>query len=71
MVITNIYQNKRNPNKYIEVRHYNCGHYVAHQYMFWEKTGIKNILGSRSGRFFRFKKATLNSILEDYILLVK
>ncbi len=68
MPFVKTYQNKRNPHKYIEVRHYKDGHYVAHQYMKWNN-GVKNILGSRTGRLFRFRKRTLESILEDYILL--
>ena len=59
------YTNNRNPNKHIEVRHYSDGHYSARQYMEWEN-GVKNILGSRTGRLFRFRKNTLKSILEDY-----
>lgn len=59
-----IYQNLRNENKFIEVVHYNCGHYHAVQFMKWGN--IINKLGSRSGRRFRISSKTLNMVLEDY-----
>lgn len=60
------FQNKLNKNKYIEVRHYADGHYAFRQYMKWDN-GVKNILGSRTGRLFRNRKKSINSILEDYV----
>lgn len=60
-----IYRNKRNENKYIEVVRYGCGHYYAVQFMQWNN-GVKNKLGSRTGRRFRFLKGTLDTILAEY-----
>lgn len=60
------YKNKRNGHKYIEVVRYACGHYYAVQYMYWPSSGATNKLGSRTGRRFRFTKATLDEILQDY-----
>ena len=67
------FRNKRNPNKFIEV--HNDGHYhnSVKQYMYWQKnvvTGerlpkpVKNLLGDR--KLHRWRKANLNSLLEDY-----
>lgn len=56
MPLVETYQNKRNPHKYIEVRRYKDGHITARQYMFFKDKGIKNYLGSRTGRLFRFRK---------------
>lgn len=61
---TEVYRNKRNGNKYIEVVRYSSGNYYAVQYMRWGDT--VNKLGSRTGRRFRFTKASLVNILEDY-----
>ena len=60
-----IYRNLRNEHKYIEAVRYSCGHYYAVQYMLWPN-GVKNKLGSRTGRRFRFLKGTLTEILQDY-----
>lgn len=68
-----VYRNRRNSNKYIEV--HNDGHYhnSLKQYIFWEKnviTGeslpkpVKNITGDR--RLHRWRKANLKELLEDY-----
>lgn len=65
-VTINHYRNKRNANKYVEVRHYKCGHYSCRQYMMWDN-GVKNVLGSRTGRLFRWRKKFLNDLLEDYV----
>ena len=66
-----MFQNKRNPNKYIELKRYACGHYVARQFMKWVTPNgvVKNYTGARNakkGRYFRFHKTTLLDILEDY-----
>lgn len=68
-----VYRNRRNSNKYIEV--HNDGHYhnSLKQYMYWERnviTGeplpepVKNITGDR--RLHRWRKANLRELLEDY-----
>lgn len=65
------YQNKKNPNKFIETRKYDDGHTVARQYMKWETPDgeVKNYTGAKDakqGRYHRASKATLDSMLEDY-----
>lgn len=62
---TEVYRNKRNENKYIEVVRYGSGNYYAVQFMRWG--GIVNKLGSRTGCRSRFTKASLANILEDYV----
>nr|UVY58690.1 MAG: hypothetical protein [Bacteriophage sp.] len=67
MTTTKIYRNKRNENKFIEVR--NDGHYhnTVRQYMFWKNTGVKNLLGDRC--LHRWKTRNLKALLEDYELV--
>lgn len=65
-MIVKHYQNKRNKNKYIEVRHYTDGHYGARQYMLLNN-GVKNYIGSRKGKLFRWRKKNIESLLEDYV----
>lgn len=65
------YQNKKNPNKFIETKKYKDGHQVARQYMKWDtpEGEVKNYTGARDakrGRYFRTRKDTLNQMLEDY-----
>lgn len=65
------YQNKRNPNKFIETRKYDDGHTVARQYMKWDtpEGEVKNYTGAKDakrGRYFRTRKDTLDQMLEDY-----
>lgn len=65
------YQNKRNPNKFIETKKYNDGHRVARQYMKWDtpEGEVKNYTGAKDakrGRYFRTRKDTLDQMLEDY-----
>ena len=67
MTTTKIYRNKKNENKFIEVR--NDGHYhnTVRQYMFWKKTGVKSLLGDRC--LHRLKARNLKALLEDYELV--
>lgn len=67
MTTTKIYRNKRNKNKFIEVR--NDGHYhnTVRQYMFWKNAGVKNLLGDRCPH--RWKARNLKALLEDYELV--
>lgn len=67
MTTTKIYRNKRNENKFIEVR--NDGHYhnAVRQYMFWKNAGVKNLLGDRC--LHRRKARNLKALLEDYELV--
>lgn len=65
------YVNRRNPNKYVEVKKYDDGHTVSRQYMKWDtpQGEVKNYTGARDakrGRYFRTRKNTLNQILDDY-----
>ena len=65
------FQNKQNPNKFIETRRYDDGHTVARQYMKWDTPNgeVKNYNGAKDakhGRYHRANKATLDSMLEDY-----
>ncbi len=62
---TEVYRNNRNEHKFIEVVRYGSGNYYAVQFMRWGDT--VNKLGSRTGRRFRFTKASLDDILKDYV----
>lgn len=68
-----LYRNKRNENKYIEVKKSADGHTYYRQFMFWNTdTGsVKNYSGSRTnrGRYHRTTLETLNKILDDYVLV--
>ena len=65
------YRNKRNPNKYINVKRDSSRHYNSQQYMAWETDNgeVKNFTGAKDtkkGRYFRTNKSTLDDILQDY-----
>ena len=65
------YVNKKNPNKFIEIKKYKDGNQVARQYMKWDtpEGEVKNYTGAKDakrGRYFRTRKDTLNQMLEDY-----
>ena len=71
MTTIQVYRNRRNSNKYIEV--HNDGHYhnSLKQYLYWERnviTGeplpepVKNITGDR--RLHRWRKANLKELLD-------
>lgn len=77
MITVQIYRNKRNPNKYIEI--HNDGHYhnSLKQYMYWDNSvfkcksfqkPVKNLLGDR--RLHRWRIKNLKVLLEDYDLVV-
>lgn len=70
---TYIFRNKRNENKYIEVKVYKDGHIYVKQFMKWYTTRgiVKNYLASRSnkGRAYRYNKNSLSELLEDYTYL--
>ena len=59
-----LYRNMSNPNKYVEVHYYECGHVSARQFMHWNND-VTNLLGDRC--FHRYRKVDLASILDDYI----
>ena len=60
------YQNKRNPNKYIERHDDGYGHRSLKQYMQWDRDGetIKNPTGD--GNLHRWRKKNTEELLEDY-----
>lgn len=63
---TTLYRNNRNSNKYIEVKHYADGHYAWRQIMVFAN-GVTNYIGSRTGRFFRASKNTIQDVVTaDY-----
>lgn len=66
MTIINIYQNKRNKHKILEI--HNDGHYhnSVRQFLEWPN-GVKNFTGD--GILHRWKKQSLNELLIDYILI--
>lgn len=68
-----IYRNKRNSHKYIEV--HNDGHYhnSVRQYLYWDRNvvtdepllpPVKNMVGD--GKLHRWRKKNLKELLEDY-----
>lgn len=65
-----VYQNKRNPNKFVEVKKGSDGHSYVRQFMQWdtENGTVKNYNASKSnrGRYHRATQQTINQILEDY-----
>ena len=69
---TQVFQNKRNPNKFIEVKRYKCGHYVWRQFIENEHTGIRNYTGcsikrTRQGVWRRASRRTIQDTLQgDY-----
>lgn len=70
------YRNRRNENKYIQVKRTNCGHYYIRQYMEWtkEENGqdkvIRNYTGKSKGQYSRVtRKYILNDLLDDYELI--
>lgn len=63
-----IYQNRKNEHKYLEVRKYECGHYVFRQYMEWKSAGVKNPVGSEN--FQRIRKVDLDELVKDYRFLI-
>ena len=76
MTTIQIFRNRRNENKYIEV--HNDGHYhnSLKQYLYWERnaaTGeplpkpVKNITGDRC--LHRWRKDNLKELLKDYELV--
>ncbi len=59
------YRNKRNENKYIDVKYTNDRHYMWRQRMVWEN-GVENSVGTKKGGFRRQGKTTINEVLKDY-----
>lgn len=61
-----IYRNKRNHNKYIEVKHTADRHYMWRQRMVFEN-GVENPVGTPKGGFRRQGKTTIEEVIEDYV----
>lgn len=66
-----LYQNKRNENKYIEVKKSKDGHTYYRQFMYWntDRGPVKNYSGSKTnrGRYHRTRLDSLEQVLEDYV----
>mgnify|MGYP003291031929 CR=1 FL=1 len=66
----NVYQNKKNPNKYIELKHYKCGHYVWRQFLHWNTTQVTYYVGiglHQRPKFWRCRKCIVSDVLStDY-----
>lgn len=66
-----LYQNKRNENKYIEVKKAKDGHTYYRQFMYWntDRGPVKNYSGSKTnrGRYHRTRLDSLEQVLEDYV----
>lgn len=64
------FRNRRNPNKYIEVKKGNDGHSYARQYLKWDTPNgeVKNYMGSRTsrGRYFRARRDSIDQMVGDY-----
>lgn len=60
------YRNKRNENKYIDVKRTNDCHYMWRQRMSWSN-GVTNYLGGHpKGGFHRVRKSWMDEVMEDY-----
>lgn len=64
---TQIYRNNRNQHKYIEVHADGYSHWTVRQYLFWPSTMVKNFTGDSI--LYRWRKANLQELLEDYTLV--
>jgi len=70
------YRNRKNPNKYVQVKRTKCGHYYIRQFMEWtrevngQEEVIRNYTGKVKGYFSRItRKYILDNLLDDYELL--
>lgn len=64
------YRNKRNENKYIDVKHTNDRHYMWRQRMSWSN-GVTNFFGGHlNGGFRREGKKCIDEVLKDYTEVV-
>lgn len=65
-----LYRNKKNENKYVEVKRTPDGHTWFRQFMFWntDRGPVKNYYTSKSnkGRYHRVRLDWLEQLLEDY-----
>lgn len=65
MTTTKYYRNKRNGNKYLEVKNDGYYHNTVRQFLQWGKT--KNYTGDRC--LHRWRINSLRALLEDYELM--
>lgn len=79
-MITKLYQNNRNPKKYIEVRRYADGHYVWKQFMLYFQGNVFfecrfytgcSLKKYREGVWHRMRKSFIMEVLNDDYTLVK
>lgn len=63
-----VWRNKRNENKYFNLKHYKDGHYYFKPYMAFPN-GVVNLIGQglHHNMYFRTSKRWFNMIQEDYI----
>ena len=66
-----IYQSRHNPNKYIEIVHYSCGHYAVAQFIQGTNpiTGPNTVYtGAKKGNrhLQRWRLRDINQFLSDY-----
>ena len=59
------YVNKRNENKYIDVKHTNDRHYMWRQRMSWNN-GVTNPVGTKKGGYRRQSVNCIKEVLNDY-----
>lgn len=61
-----LYQNRHNEHKFLELKRYDDGHYYWRQFMKFDN-GVKNYIGSKTGRFFRVSIFTVTEVIMSYI----
>lgn len=61
------YQNKKNPNKYLEEHNDGHGHRSLKQYMSWDTEDGPVVNPTGDGNLHRWRKANRDELLEDYI----
>ena len=59
------YRNKRNPHKFLDVKHTADCHYMWRQRMVFDN-GVTNHVGTPKGGFRRQSKGTIDEVLKDY-----
>ena len=59
------YRNKRNPHKFLDVKHTADRHYMWRQRMVFDN-GVTNHVGTLKGGFHRQSKGTIDEVLKDY-----
>jgi len=62
--IVELYRNKQNKHKYLEVHKDGEGHATVRQFMHWDSTKVTNKTGD--GKLHRWNKSNLTALLENY-----